>query len=143
MVDILIPYSTHLEILVQTLPYQVKDAFYSHLLRFFLHEYSNCSILIITNKSISIFFQKVIQDFLVPILVLQYITTCRHTQFGQIYMFNVINLQIWTLYNWVMFVWRHKTPVCVKLDIDCLTRVHNLINQIRFYFVTLGGFTED
>ena len=31
-----------------------------------------------------------------------------------------------------------QNSVCIKLDIDCLTRVHNLINQIRFYFVTLG-----
>lgn len=53
--DILIPYPAHLEILVQTLRYRVKDASYLHLLRFFLHEYSNCNSLIITNKSISIF----------------------------------------------------------------------------------------
>ncbi|KAK7821479.1 maturase K [Quercus suber] len=55
LADILIPYPAHLEILVQTLRYQVKDASYLHLLRFFLHEYSNCNSLIITNKSISIF----------------------------------------------------------------------------------------
>ncbi|KAM3683733.1 hypothetical protein ACJW30_12G169000 [Castanea mollissima] len=53
--NILIPYPAHLEILVQTLRYRVKDASYLHLLRFFLHEYSNCNSLIITNKSISIF----------------------------------------------------------------------------------------
>ncbi|KAL4628574.1 hypothetical protein ACB092_05G249300 [Castanea dentata] len=53
--DILIPYPADLEILVQTLRYRVKDASYLHLLLFFLHEYSNCNSLIITNKSISIF----------------------------------------------------------------------------------------
>nr|YP_009917814.1 maturase K [Morella salicifolia]QLM01848.1 maturase K [Morella salicifolia] len=55
--DILIPYPIHLEILVQTLRYRVKDASSLHLLRFFLHEYSNCNIRIIPkkNESISIF----------------------------------------------------------------------------------------
>jgi hypothetical protein len=53
--DVLIPYPIHLEILVQTLRYRVKDASSLHLLRFFLHEYSNGNILIIPNKSISIF----------------------------------------------------------------------------------------
>lgn len=79
LTDIPIPYSAHLEILVQTLRYQLKDAFYLHLLWFSLHEYSNRNvffffldktnrnILIITNKSISIFFKKVIQEFFVPL----------------------------------------------------------------------------
>jgi hypothetical protein len=40
---------------LQTLRYRVKDASSLHLLRFFLHEYSNGNILIIPNKSISIF----------------------------------------------------------------------------------------
>jgi hypothetical protein len=53
--DVLIPYPIHIEILVQTLRYRVKDASSLHLLRFFLHEYSNGNILIILNKSISIF----------------------------------------------------------------------------------------
>ncbi|KAK6770255.1 hypothetical protein RDI58_032497 [Solanum bulbocastanum] len=39
VLDILIPYPVHLEILVQTLRYWVKDASSLHLLRFFLHEY--------------------------------------------------------------------------------------------------------
>ena len=45
LADIPIPYSAHLEILVQTLRYQLKDAFYLHLLWFSLHEYSNRNIL--------------------------------------------------------------------------------------------------
>nr|YP_009648649.1 maturase K [Casuarina glauca]QDA81625.1 maturase K [Casuarina glauca]QXF29324.1 maturase K [Casuarina equisetifolia] len=53
--DVLIPYPIHLEILVQNLRYRVKDASSLHLLRFFFHEYSNCNILIIPKKSISIF----------------------------------------------------------------------------------------
>nr|YP_009510076.1 maturase K [Ostryopsis davidiana]AXF46808.1 maturase K [Ostryopsis davidiana]AYU58207.1 maturase K [Ostryopsis davidiana]AZV03523.1 maturase K [Ostryopsis davidiana] len=53
--DVLIPYPIHLEILVQTLRYRVKDASSLHFLRFFLHEYSNGNILFILNKSISIF----------------------------------------------------------------------------------------
>ncbi|XP_062160986.1 maturase K-like [Alnus glutinosa] len=53
--DVLIPYPIHIEILVQTLRYRVKDASSLHLLQFFLHEYSNGNILIILNKSISIF----------------------------------------------------------------------------------------
>ena len=79
LADIPIPYSAHLEILVQTLRYQLKDAFYLYLLWFSLHEYSNRNvffffldknnrnILIIKNKSISIFFKKVIQEFFVPL----------------------------------------------------------------------------
>nr|QGT33525.1 maturase K [Chamaesium jiulongense] len=39
VLEILIPYPAHLEILVQTLRYWVKDASSLHLLRFFLHEY--------------------------------------------------------------------------------------------------------
>nr|YP_009757302.1 maturase K [Capparis spinosa var. herbacea]QIM59120.1 maturase K [Capparis spinosa var. herbacea] len=42
MLDVLIPYPIHLEILVQTLRYRVKDASSLHLLRFCLYEYWNC-----------------------------------------------------------------------------------------------------
>nr|CBV65687.1 maturase K [Mammillaria compressa] len=41
VLEILIPYPIHLEILVQTLRYWVKDASSLHLLRFFLYEYRN------------------------------------------------------------------------------------------------------
>nr|QZL38963.1 maturase K [Geum rupestre] len=44
--DVLIPYPIHLEILVQTLRYCVKDPFSLHLLRLFLHKYSNWNSLI-------------------------------------------------------------------------------------------------
>nr|WHO54391.1 maturase K [Apectospermum macgillivrayi] len=53
--DVLIPYHIHLEILVQTLRYWVKDASSLHLLRFFLHEYWNS---LITPKKDIIFFWK-------------------------------------------------------------------------------------
>nr|YP_010128269.1 maturase K [Maclura tricuspidata]QPQ74877.1 maturase K [Maclura tricuspidata] len=53
--DVLIPYPIHLEILVQTLRYWVKDASSLHLLRFFLHDYYNWNSLIISNKYISFF----------------------------------------------------------------------------------------
>nr|YP_010921134.1 maturase K [Cynanchum wallichii]WEH01543.1 maturase K [Cynanchum wallichii] len=43
LLDILIPYPVHLEILVQTLRYWVKDAPSLHLLRFFLRKYCNCN----------------------------------------------------------------------------------------------------
>nr|UCS08783.1 maturase K [Peltoboykinia tellimoides] len=54
--DILIPQPVHLEILVQTLRYWVKDASSLHLLRFFLYEYYNLNSLITPTpkKSISI-----------------------------------------------------------------------------------------
>nr|AVK59975.1 maturase K [Prestonia cyaniphylla] len=51
MLDILIPHPVHLEILVQTLRYWVKDAPSLHLLRFFLREYCNCNNLIATKKT--------------------------------------------------------------------------------------------
>nr|QGR22970.1 maturase K [Euphorbia kansui] len=53
--DVLIPYPIHLEKLVQTLRYWVKDPSSLHFLRFFLHQYSNLSSLIIPKKSISFF----------------------------------------------------------------------------------------
>nr|YP_009571835.1 maturase K [Barbeuia madagascariensis]QBC71495.1 maturase K [Barbeuia madagascariensis] len=55
VLDILIPYPIHLEILVQTIRYWVKDASSLHLLRFFLYEYRNWNSLITSKKSISIF----------------------------------------------------------------------------------------
>nr|YP_009339594.1 maturase K [Lobelia anceps]APQ38987.1 maturase K [Lobelia anceps] len=41
VLDILIPYPIHLEIVVQALRYWLKDASSLHLLRFFLHEFHN------------------------------------------------------------------------------------------------------
>nr|AGJ90005.1 maturase K [Montiopsis umbellata] len=55
VLEILIPYPIHLEILVQTLRYWVKDASSFHLLRFFLYEYRNWNSLITPQKSISTF----------------------------------------------------------------------------------------
>ena len=55
VLDALIPYPIHLEKLVQTLRYWVKDPSSLHLLRIFLHQYWNCNSLIIPKKSISIF----------------------------------------------------------------------------------------
>nr|AAQ92012.1 maturase-like protein [Hymenolobium mesoamericanum]ART91024.1 maturase K [Hymenolobium janeirense]QVX28561.1 maturase K [Hymenolobium janeirense] len=58
--DVRIPYPIHLEILVQTLRYWVKDAPFFHLLRLFLYEYCNCNwnSLIPPQKSISTFSKK-------------------------------------------------------------------------------------
>nr|YP_009570930.1 maturase K [Quintinia verdonii]QBC69528.1 maturase K [Quintinia verdonii]CAD22262.1 maturase [Quintinia verdonii] len=50
VLDILIPYPVHPEILVQILRYWVKDASSLHLLRFFLHEYRNWNSLITPKK---------------------------------------------------------------------------------------------
>nr|YP_009434936.1 maturase K [Lobelia holstii]ATG24938.1 maturase K [Lobelia holstii] len=50
VLDILIPYPTHLEILVQALRYWLKDASSLHLLRFFLHEFHNWNRLITSKK---------------------------------------------------------------------------------------------
>nr|YP_011001633.1 maturase K [Chrysojasminum floridum]WPN86905.1 maturase K [Chrysojasminum floridum] len=55
VLDILIPHPIHLEILVQTLRYWVKDASSLHLLRFFLHEYWNWNSLITPKKASSSF----------------------------------------------------------------------------------------
>nr|AAQ55099.1 maturase K [Mentzelia reflexa] len=60
VLDILIPYPIHLEILVQTLRHWVKDASSLHLLRFFLHEYRNWNSLI-TPKRPSAYFSKINQ----------------------------------------------------------------------------------
>nr|ASY08292.1 maturase K [Croton sp. C BWvE-2017] len=53
--DVLIPYPIHVEKLVQTLRYWMKDPSSLHLLRLFLHEYWNRSSLFIQKKSIFIF----------------------------------------------------------------------------------------
>nr|ABI84188.1 maturase K [Rinorea lanceolata] len=53
--DVLIPYAIHLEKLVQTLRYWVRDPSSLHLLRLFLHESWNWNSFIIPKKSISIF----------------------------------------------------------------------------------------
>ncbi|NP_054913.1 maturase K (plastid) [Spinacia oleracea] len=53
VLDILITYPAHLEILVQTLRYWVKDASSLHLLRFFLYEYRNLNSLITPKELIS------------------------------------------------------------------------------------------
>uniref|UniRef100_A0AAU6N1H0 Maturase K n=1 Tax=Potentilla coriandrifolia var. dumosa TaxID=1732549 RepID=A0AAU6N1H0_9ROSA len=50
--DVLIPYPIHLEILVQTLRYYVKDPSSLHLFRLFLHEYYSWNTLITPPKSI-------------------------------------------------------------------------------------------
>nr|ATB17021.1 maturase K [Xylopodia klaprothioides] len=55
VLDILIPYPIHLEILVQTLRHWLKDASSLHLLRFFLHEYRNWNTLITPKKTSSSF----------------------------------------------------------------------------------------
>nr|AGJ89992.1 maturase K [Claytonia sibirica] len=55
VLEILIPYPIHLEILVQTIRYWVKDASSLHLLRFFLYEYHNWHSLITPQKSIYTF----------------------------------------------------------------------------------------
>nr|YP_010542789.1 maturase K [Diplacus puniceus]UYG20536.1 maturase K [Diplacus puniceus] len=58
VLDILIPRLIHVEILVQTLRYWVKDASSLHLLRFFLNEYCNWNSLITPKKASSAFSKK-------------------------------------------------------------------------------------
>nr|ASU96402.1 maturase K [Lasthenia californica] len=50
VLDILIPYPAHLEILVQALRYWINDASSLHFLRLFLHEYQNWDSLITSNS---------------------------------------------------------------------------------------------
>nr|YP_009897198.1 maturase K [Hemilophia sessilifolia]QKK43831.1 maturase K [Hemilophia sessilifolia] len=52
VLDVLIPYPIHLEILVQTLRYRVKDASSLHFFRFCLYEYCNWKNCYIKKKSI-------------------------------------------------------------------------------------------
>nr|QYJ56388.1 maturase K [Meterostachys sikokianus] len=62
--DIEITPPIHLEILVQTLRYWVKDASSVHLVRFFLYKYDNWNSLITLKKSISIFLKRNKKSFL-------------------------------------------------------------------------------
>nr|YP_004222627.1 maturase K [Anthriscus cerefolium]ADD13619.1 maturase K [Anthriscus cerefolium]UVF37341.1 maturase K [Anthriscus cerefolium] len=59
VLEILIPYPAHLEILIQTMRYWVKDASSLHLLRFFLHEYCSWN----TSNKASSLFSKINQRF--------------------------------------------------------------------------------
>nr|AVJ47979.1 maturase K [Popoviolimon turcomanicum] len=58
VLDILIPYPAHLEILVQSIRYWVKDTSCLHLLRVFLYQYCNCNSLITQTKSFYNFLSK-------------------------------------------------------------------------------------
>lgn len=74
VLDILIPYPAHLEILVQALRYWIKDASSLHLLRFFLHECHNWDSLITSNsKKASSSFQKEITDYSSSYILLIYV----------------------------------------------------------------------
>nr|AGE93437.1 maturase K [Xiphidium caeruleum] len=55
LLDILIPYPIHMEILVQILQFRIQDVPSLHLLRVFLHEYHNLNSLIIPNSKKSIY----------------------------------------------------------------------------------------
>ncbi|XP_061357790.1 maturase K-like [Gastrolobium bilobum] len=56
--DIRIPYPIHLEILVQTLRYWLKDTPFFHLLRLFLYEYCNWNSSLITPEKLIFTFSK-------------------------------------------------------------------------------------
>nr|YP_010636177.1 maturase K [Litostigma coriaceifolium]WBQ48646.1 maturase K [Litostigma coriaceifolium] len=58
VLDIFIPHPVHVEILVQTLRYWVKDAYSLHLLRFFLNEHCNWNTFITPKKVSSSFAKK-------------------------------------------------------------------------------------
>nr|YP_010048055.1 maturase K [Pilea microphylla]QPK42663.1 maturase K [Pilea microphylla] len=64
VLDVLIPYPIHLEILVKNLRYWVKDASSLHLLGLFLLYYSNWNSLISPKKSLFFFKKKNIRIFL-------------------------------------------------------------------------------
>nr|QVX27723.1 maturase K [Rheum nobile] len=73
VLDILIPHPVHLEILVQTIRYWVKDTSCLHLLRFFLYEY--CNSVITLKRSVSDFSKKNNQRFLL-FLYNSYVCEC-------------------------------------------------------------------
>nr|SIP85543.1 maturase K [Jasione heldreichii] len=58
VLDILIPYPIHLEILVQAFRYWLKDASSLHFIRFFLHEFHNGNSLITSKKVIPSFLER-------------------------------------------------------------------------------------
>nr|YP_010943345.1 maturase K [Pteroxygonum giraldii]WLS54747.1 maturase K [Pteroxygonum giraldii] len=73
VLDILIPHPVHLEILVQTIRYWVKDTSCLHLLRFFLYEY--CNSVITLKRPVSNFSKKKNQRFLL-FLYNSYVCEC-------------------------------------------------------------------
>nr|AFU76339.1 maturase K [Adenolobus pechuelii] len=62
--DVQIPYPIHLEIMLKTLRYWLKDVSSFHLLRIFLHKYCNWNSLITPKKSISTFSKRIPRLFL-------------------------------------------------------------------------------
>nr|YP_010550698.1 maturase K [Sonerila obliqua]UTM92843.1 maturase K [Sonerila obliqua] len=84
--NVLIPYHIHLEILVQTLRYWVKDASSLHFLRFFLYEYCNWNRFILPKNW---FFSKTNPRFF---LFLYNFHIC---EYESIFFFFVINLFIY------------------------------------------------
>nr|YP_009326094.1 maturase K [Oxyria sinensis]APD26323.1 maturase K [Oxyria sinensis]QKQ12767.1 maturase K [Oxyria digyna] len=73
VLDILIPHPVHLEILVQTIRYWVKDTSCLHLLRFFLYEY--CNSVITLKRSVSDYSKKKNRRFLL-FLYNSYVCEC-------------------------------------------------------------------
>nr|UCS09060.1 maturase K [Delphinium montanum] len=63
VLDILIPHPIHLELLVQILRCWIQDAPLLHLLRLFLYEYHNWTILITQKTKMNFFFSKENQRF--------------------------------------------------------------------------------
>nr|UCU06603.1 maturase K [Ziziphus hajarensis] len=106
--DVRIPYPIHLEILIQTLRYWVKDAPSLHLLRLFLHEYYNWNSFITPKKSISFFFEKKFKIFLVPIKF-----SCLgiriHLTFSPEPIFSFTINIFWGIFGANLFLWKNKT----------------------------------
>nr|CBV65686.1 maturase K [Stenocactus sp. SC] len=74
VLEILIPYPIHLEILVQTLRYWVKDASSLHLLRSFFRSIVMGIVLLLPKNPI-LFFQKGINDYSCSYIISMYVNT--------------------------------------------------------------------
>lgn len=88
LLDILIPRAIHLEILIQTLRYWVKDASALHLLRLFFHEYWSWNTRSATKKPHFSFSPKKIKDIFSYYIILMHMNT------NPFWPFSVTNLLI-------------------------------------------------
>nr|YP_010615770.1 maturase K [Atraphaxis spinosa]WAU47044.1 maturase K [Atraphaxis spinosa] len=161
VLDILIPHPVHLEILVQTIRYWVKDTSCLHLLRFFLYEY--CNSVITLKRSVSNFSKKKNQRFLL-FLYNSYVCECesifvflrnqsshlRSTSYraflARVYFYLKLEnfVKVFTTHHWVI-LWFFKDPFLhyVRYQGKWILASRGtflLMTKLKYYFVNFWQY---
>nr|AAT28261.1 maturase K [Spirobassia hirsuta]UFK29645.1 maturase K [Bassia littorea]WRK68440.1 maturase K [Bassia scoparia] len=157
VLDILIPYPAHLEILVQTLRYWLKDASFFHLLRFFLYEYRNWDSLITPKEFISLLKKRNQRLFLflynfhvweyesLFVFLRNQSSYLRSTSFGalieRIYFYGKVKYLVknWTKdFGVILWFFKEPFPHYVRYQGNCFLASKGaslLIHKWKFYFI--------